>query len=146
MIDWELAFIGDPMNDLARMRTRDMWYPTGNLPKWLQYYSEYSGTPMDLDKLRYYSVIAMLTTALALGPVFRRWTRATRTRNGFPRTCGPSAPLSNAWPKRLASSSSPPCVQAGHVFPAPGELMKFKQNIWRSWKRSRTGRRCDRSR
>lgn len=69
VVDWELAFIGDPMNDLARMRTRDMWYPTGNLPKWLRYYSEYSGTPLDLDKLRYYSVIAMLTTALALGPV-----------------------------------------------------------------------------
>ena len=69
VVDWELAFIGDPMNDLARMRTRDMWYPTGNLPKWLNYYSEYSGTPLDLDRIRYYSVIAMMTTALALGPV-----------------------------------------------------------------------------
>jgi aminoglycoside phosphotransferase (APT) family kinase protein len=69
VVDWELAFIGDPMNDLARMRTRDMWYPTGNLPKWLNYYSEYSGTPLDLERIRYYSVIAMMTTALALGPV-----------------------------------------------------------------------------
>ncbi len=69
VVDWELAFIGDPMNDLARMRTRDMWYPTGNLPKWLTYYSEFSGTPLDLDRIRYYSVIAMMTTALALGPV-----------------------------------------------------------------------------
>lgn len=69
VVDWELAFIGDPMNDLARMRTRDMWYPTGNLPKWLNYYSEFSGTPLDLDRIRYYSVIAMMTTALALGPV-----------------------------------------------------------------------------
>jgi aminoglycoside phosphotransferase (APT) family kinase protein len=69
VVDWELAFIGDPMNDLARMRTRDMWYPTGNLPKWLNYYSEFSATPLDLDRIRYYSVIAMMTTALALGPV-----------------------------------------------------------------------------
>jgi len=69
VVDWELAFIGDPMNDLARIRTRDMWYPTGNLPKWLNYYSEFSGTPLDLDRIRYYSVIAMMTTALALGPV-----------------------------------------------------------------------------
>jgi aminoglycoside phosphotransferase (APT) family kinase protein len=72
VVDWELAFIGDPMNELARIRTRDMWYPTGNLPKWFQYYSEYSGTPLDLDKIRYYSIIAMMTTALALGPVAQR--------------------------------------------------------------------------
>ncbi len=72
VVDWELAFVGDPMNELARIRTRDMWYPTGNLPKWFQYYSEYSGTPLELDKIRYYSVIAMMTTALALGPVVQR--------------------------------------------------------------------------
>jgi aminoglycoside phosphotransferase (APT) family kinase protein len=72
IVDWELAFVGDPMNELARIRTRDMWYPTGNLPKWFQYYSEYSGTPLELDKIRYYSVIAMMTTALALGPVAQR--------------------------------------------------------------------------
>ncbi len=72
VVDWELAFVGDPMNELARIRTRDMWYPTGNLPLWLKYYSEYSGTPLDLDKIRYYSVIAMMTTALALGPVVQR--------------------------------------------------------------------------
>jgi aminoglycoside phosphotransferase (APT) family kinase protein len=72
VVDWELAFVGDPMNELARIRTRDMWYPTGNLPKWFEYYSEYSGTPLELDKIRYYSVIAMMTTALALGPVAQR--------------------------------------------------------------------------
>ncbi len=72
VVDWELAFVGDPMNELARIRTRDMWYPTGNLPKWFHYYSEYSGTPLQLDKIRYYSVIAMMTTALALGPVVQK--------------------------------------------------------------------------
>jgi len=72
VVDWELAFVGDPMNELARIRTRDMWYPTGKLPKWFQCYSKYSGTPLELDKIRYYSVIAMMTTALALGPVAQR--------------------------------------------------------------------------
>lgn len=69
IIDWELATLGDPMRELAHIRTRDVWYPTGNLPRWFQYYSEYAGVPLDLGKIRYYSVIAMLTTALALGPV-----------------------------------------------------------------------------
>ena len=69
VIDWELAILGDPMRDLAHIRTRDVWYPTGNLPRWFEYYSEFSGTPLDARKIRYYSLIAMFTTALALGPV-----------------------------------------------------------------------------
>jgi len=69
VVDWELAALGDPMRELAHIRTRDVWYPTGNLPKWFEYYSEFSGVPIDLPKLRYYNVIGMLTTALALGPV-----------------------------------------------------------------------------
>lgn len=69
VVDWELATVGDPMRDLAHIRTRDLWYPTGNLPKWFEYYSESAGVPLDYGRIRYYSVIAMLTTALALGPV-----------------------------------------------------------------------------
>lgn len=72
VVDWELAALGDPMRELAHIRARDVWYPTGNLPKWFQYYSEFSGVPLDLGKIRYYSVIGMLTTALALGPVVQR--------------------------------------------------------------------------
>ncbi|MBP1686304.1 MAG: aminoglycoside phosphotransferase [Deltaproteobacteria bacterium] len=70
--DWELANLGDPMRELAHVRTRDMWYPTGNLLKWFQYYSEFSGVPLDTHKLRYYNVIGMLTTALALGPAVQQ--------------------------------------------------------------------------
>lgn len=69
VVDWELAQLGDPMRELAHIRTRDVWYPTGNLPKWFEYYSEFSGVPLDDDKIHYYSVIGMLTTALALAPV-----------------------------------------------------------------------------
>jgi thiamine kinase-like enzyme len=69
VVDWELATMGDPMRELAHVRARDAWYPTRNLPKWFQYYSESSGVPIDRRKISYYTVIAMLTTALALGPV-----------------------------------------------------------------------------
>lgn len=69
IVDWELAHLGDPMRDLAHIRTRDVWYPTGNLPTWFRHYSEASGVPLDGDKLRYYNVVAMATTMLALGPV-----------------------------------------------------------------------------
>jgi len=69
VVDWELANLGDPMRDLAHIRTRDVWYPTGNLPDWFRYYSEFSGVPLNAERIGYYSLIAMLTTALALGPV-----------------------------------------------------------------------------
>ncbi|MBK7251220.1 MAG: phosphotransferase family protein [Gammaproteobacteria bacterium] len=69
IVDWELATFGDPMRDLAHVRARNLWYPTGNLPKWFEYYSEAAGIPLDYGRIRYYSVIAMLTTALALAPV-----------------------------------------------------------------------------
>lgn len=72
VVDWELGALGDPMRELAHIRTRDVWYPTGNLPDWFRYYSEFSGTPLDDDRIRYYSVIGMLTTALALGPVVQK--------------------------------------------------------------------------
>jgi len=72
VVDFELAHLGDPMRDLAHIRARDVWYPTGALPDWFRYYSEYSGTPLDEHKIRYYSVIAMLTTALCLAPVVQK--------------------------------------------------------------------------
>lgn len=72
VVDWELGALGDPMRELAHIRTRDVWYPTGNLPDWFRYYSEASGTPLDEGKIRYYSVIGMLTTALALAPVVQK--------------------------------------------------------------------------
>lgn len=72
VVDWEFAALGDPMRDLAHIRTRDLWYPTGNLPDWFRYYSEFSGIPLDEHKIRYYSVIGMLTIALALGPVVQK--------------------------------------------------------------------------
>ena len=72
VVDFELANLGDPMRELAHIRTRDVWYPTGNLPDWFRYYSDASGVPLDPHKIRYYSVIGMFTTALALGPVVQK--------------------------------------------------------------------------
>lgn len=69
VIDWETATIGDPIRDLAHMRSREAWYPTGNLSDWFRYYSEFSGVALDLERLRYYTVLSMLIPALALVPV-----------------------------------------------------------------------------
>jgi hypothetical protein len=72
IVDWETAILGDPMRDLAHIRAREAWFPTGNLTKWFDYYSEFSGVPLDLERLRYYTVLSMLIPTLALGPVAQR--------------------------------------------------------------------------
>ena len=71
VIDWEMATLGDPLWDLATIRRRDAWSPTGNLPRWFEYYSEYSGRPLDQRKLRYYSVSSAFIFALTLGQVIQ---------------------------------------------------------------------------
>jgi aminoglycoside phosphotransferase (APT) family kinase protein len=69
IIDWEFAHLGDPMLDLAQIRTRDFYNPGIDLAKWLRTYAELSGRPVDLAKLRYYTVKSMLITPLALAGV-----------------------------------------------------------------------------
>lgn len=64
VIDWEFAHLGHPMCDLAMIRARDLCYPFGDLRKRFLYYSELTQTPLDMEALRYYSVVAMSTTPL----------------------------------------------------------------------------------
>jgi aminoglycoside phosphotransferase (APT) family kinase protein len=67
--DWEMAHLGDPMDDLALIRSRDLYYPFGDLRERFRLYSELSGRPLDLDAVRYYTVKAMTIVPLSLAPV-----------------------------------------------------------------------------
>ena len=67
--DWEMAHLGDPMDDLALLRSRDMYYPIGDMRECFRLYSELSGRPVDLDAVRYYTVKAMVIVPLSLAPV-----------------------------------------------------------------------------
>lgn len=69
ILDWEFAHLADPMEDLALLRPRDFYYPTGDLRGWLETYRDIAGIELDIGKLRYYSVKAMLITPLALAPI-----------------------------------------------------------------------------
>ncbi len=66
IIDWEFAHLADPVLDLAQIRTRDFYNPGGDMSAWMRTYAEISGNPIDLPKLRYYTVKSMLITPLAL--------------------------------------------------------------------------------
>lgn len=69
IIDWEFAHIADPVLDLAQIRTRDFYNPGGYMTAWMQTYAELSGAPIDLPRLRYYTVKSMLVTPLALAGI-----------------------------------------------------------------------------
>jgi aminoglycoside phosphotransferase (APT) family kinase protein len=69
VLDWEFCHLGDPMEDLALIRGRDVSYPFGDLRARFARYAELSGTAIDLPRLRYYSVLAMVITPVGLYPV-----------------------------------------------------------------------------
>jgi hypothetical protein len=64
VIDLELAFLGDPLADLAAMRTRDMAEPMGDLPRAFRHYEKVSGRGVDLQAVRYHSARFNLYTPL----------------------------------------------------------------------------------
>ncbi len=66
IVDWEFAHLGDPMLDLGLIRGRDFYNPGADLRKWFALYEKFSGTPIDLPRLRYYTVKALIITPLAL--------------------------------------------------------------------------------
>lgn len=67
--DWEMAHLGDPMDDLALIRSRDLYYDFGDLGERFGLYAELSGRTLDLERIRYYTVKAMIIVPLALAPV-----------------------------------------------------------------------------
>ncbi|MFI5319916.1 MAG: phosphotransferase family protein [Myxococcota bacterium] len=69
IIDWEFAHLGDPILDLAQIRTRDFYNPGIDLARWLARYELLSGVRVERRKLAYYTVKAMAITPLALAGV-----------------------------------------------------------------------------
>lgn len=72
MFDLEIAHIGDPYEDLGLMRMREMCYPIGDLPDHLRHYATLTGDPLDLEVLRYWTVVGMITGPLWFWGTVRR--------------------------------------------------------------------------
>lgn len=57
LVDWELAHLGDPMEDLGVLRLRDVWTPfPGGFRKYLDEYQTRSGTEINDAAIRWYSI------------------------------------------------------------------------------------------
>lgn len=60
VLDWELAHLGDPHDDLAWVTLRAVQEPFTHIPDRLADYAAASGRDVDLDRIRYYRVLAEL--------------------------------------------------------------------------------------
>jgi len=58
IVDWELAHLGDPMDDIAWISLRSAQDPFPDLPRRFAEYADRSGHPLDADRIRYYRVLA----------------------------------------------------------------------------------------
>ena len=64
LLDFELAFLGDPLADLAALRTRDLAEPLGDLARGFRHYEEVSGRAVDRPAIYYHSARFNLYTPL----------------------------------------------------------------------------------
>ena len=60
VLDWELAHLGDPHDDLAWVSVRAVQEPFTNLVDRFDDYARFSGRPVDTSRVRYYRVFAEL--------------------------------------------------------------------------------------
>jgi aminoglycoside phosphotransferase (APT) family kinase protein len=58
VVDWELAHLGDPMDDIAWLTLRCAQDPFPDIPARVREYVELSGHPLDEARVRYYQVMA----------------------------------------------------------------------------------------
>ncbi len=58
VVDWELAHLGDPMDDIAWLSLRATQEPFTDFPARLREYEDLSGNRIDEDRVHYYQVMA----------------------------------------------------------------------------------------
>ncbi|MEO5840139.1 MAG: phosphotransferase [Acidimicrobiales bacterium] len=69
VIDLELAFLGDPLHDLACMRLRDLAEPLGPLAPAFEHYEAEMGTPIDRAALDFHTVRFAVCTPMSVSHV-----------------------------------------------------------------------------
>ena len=69
LLDFELAYIGDPMADFAGLRNRTLSEPLGDLQRALRRYEQQMGEPVDLRAIDYHTVRFGLATPMSVAHV-----------------------------------------------------------------------------
>jgi aminoglycoside phosphotransferase (APT) family kinase protein len=63
-LDFELAHLGDPMEDLAWVGTRNAQEPVPDFERFLEHYERAASTPIDRGRIRYHALFAELRIAV----------------------------------------------------------------------------------
>jgi hypothetical protein len=69
--DLELAYIGDPMADLASLRVRDINEPIGGMTALIRHYAMESGMEIDWPALDFHTIVGYLSSPMMAGPTLR---------------------------------------------------------------------------
>jgi len=69
VVDWELAHLGDPMEDLAWVITRSLLQPFVPLGPWFRRYHELSGIEVSDERLHWWTVFNVVRCAIGEGVV-----------------------------------------------------------------------------
>ncbi len=69
LLDFELAYLGDPAADLAGMRCRDTSEPLGDLGGAFRRYEEKTGRQIDLAVVDYHTIRFMLVTPMSIANI-----------------------------------------------------------------------------
>jgi aminoglycoside phosphotransferase (APT) family kinase protein len=69
LLDFELAYVGDPMADFAGLRNRTLSEPLGDLRRALRRYEQQMGEPADLRAIDYHTVRFGLATPMSVAHV-----------------------------------------------------------------------------
>jgi len=72
LIDFELAYLGDPAADLAGLRSRQLSEPLGDLRYAMKRYGELAGEEVDTRAVDYHTIRFALTNPLSLAPVIAK--------------------------------------------------------------------------
>ncbi len=69
VLDWEIAHIGDAMEDLAALAVRDMATPIGPLEARFRVYRDATGDPIDAKRIAYFRLLVLIrnSTMITLG-------------------------------------------------------------------------------
>jgi len=72
LIDLEMAYVGDPMEDIGATRMRDLCYPVPGLPAHLKHWAQAMNRELDRESLGYWTVQHMLQGPLMIYPIWSR--------------------------------------------------------------------------
>lgn len=70
IFDLEMAYVGDPMQDIGLMRLRDMCYPIPDLPAHIDYWSELVARDIDRISLCWWTVAGMIASPMYVYPLW----------------------------------------------------------------------------